>query len=152
MKSVLFYQVEFLIKNGANLNLVASKRDVSKGAKLTPRELAAATQFEPMSVFDKTPGPVSQVSSGSQAQQPAIDSDNTDLPSTEAELEAMIQERIDKALAAKLTELMKAEQKEKEASADVPAAEKMKSDEDVEVEAAMERMRRDEALERGESR
>merc|ERR1712156_200318 len=75
--------VEFLIKNGANLNLVASKRDVSKGAKLTPRELAAATQFEPMSVFDKTPGPVSP-----------------DLPSTEAELEAMIQERIDKALAA----------------------------------------------------
>ena len=47
---------------------------------------------------------------------------------------------------------MKAEQKEKEGSADVPKAEKMKSDEDVEVEAAMERMRRDEALERGESR
>ena len=151
MKSVLFYQVEFLIKNGANLNLVASKRDVSKGAKLTPRELAAATQFEPMSVFDKTPEPVSQVSSGSQAQQPAIDSDNTDLPSTEAELEAMIQERIDKALAAKLTELMKAEKKEEEGTA-VPKAEKMKSKEDVEVEAAMERMRRDEALERGESR
>ena len=64
----------------------------------------------------------------------------------------MIQERIDKALAAKLTELMKAEQKEKEGSADVPTAEKMKSDEDVEVEAALERMRRDEALERGESR
>ena len=143
MKSVLFYQVEFLIKNGANLNLVASKRDVSKGAKLTPRELAAATQFELMSVFDKTPG--------SQAQQPAIDSDNTDLPSTEAELEAMIQERIDKALAAKLTELMKAEKKEEEGTA-VPKAEKMKSKEDVEVEAAMERMRRDEALERGESR
>ena len=143
--------MEFLIKNGANLNLVASKRDVSKGEKLTPRELAAATQFEPMSVFDKTPGPVSQVSSGSQAQQPAIDSDNTDLPSTEAELEAMIQERIDKALAAKLTELMKAEKKEEEGTA-VPKAEKMKSKEDVEVEAAMERMRRDEALERGESR
>ena len=151
MKSVLFYQVEFLIKNGANLNLVASKRDVSKGAKLTPRELAAATQFEPMSVFDKTPEPKSPASSGSQAQQPAIDSDNTDLPSTEAELEAMIQERIDKALAAKLTELMKAEKKEEEGTA-VPKAEKMKSKEDVEVEAAMERMRRDEALERGESR
>ena len=151
MKSVLFYQVEFLIKNGANLNLVASKRDVSKGAKLTPRELAAATQFEPMSVFDKTPEPQSPASSGSQAQQPAIDSDNTDLPSTEAELEAMIQERIDKALAAKLTELMKAEKKEEEGTA-VPKAEKMKSKEDVEVEAAMERMRRDEALERGESR
>jgi len=127
--------VEFLIKNSANLNLVASKRDVSKGAKLTPRELAAATQFEPMSVFDRTPEPKSP-----------------DLPSTEAELEAMIQERIDKALAAKLTELMHAEQKEKEATADVPKAEKMKSDEDVEVEAAMERMRREEALERGESR
>jgi len=132
--------VEFLIKNSANLNLVASKRDVSKGAKLTPRELAAATQFEPMSVFD-----------GTQAQQPAINSYNTDLPSTEAELEAMIQERIDKALAAKLTELMKAEKKEEEGTA-VPKAEKMKSKEDVEVEAAMERMRRDEALERGESR
>ena len=131
---------------------MASKRDVSKGAKLTPRELAAATQFEPMSVFDITPEPISPASSGSQAQQPAINSDNPDLPSTEAELEAMIQERVDKALAAKLTELMKAEKKEKEGAGDVPKAEKMKSDEDDEVEAAMERMRRDEALERGESR
>ena len=68
--------------------------------------------------------------------------------SSEAELEAIIREQIEKALAAKLTELM-ALKREK---AVLLKEEKIKSKEDLEVEAAMERMRRDEALEKGESR
>ena len=70
------------------------------------------------------------------------------MPSSEAKLEAIIREQIEKALAAKLTELM-ALKREK---AVLLKEEKIKSKEDLEVEAAMERMRRDEALERGESR
>ena len=41
-----------LVSMGADLALRASKRDVSQGAKLTPRELAEVTGFNPLSVFD----------------------------------------------------------------------------------------------------
>merc|ERR1712066_1066016 len=116
--------VEFLIYEGADLNLLASKRDVAKGAKLTPRQLAEAIQFEPMDIFDKTPPPLigQQVSpppadspppkvnpSPPPAPQPksptpppsvpaTTEGEEKKLPSTEEELEAMIQARIDKAL------------------------------------------------------
>ena len=36
----MYFKVEYLIAHGADLTLAASKRDVAKGAKLTPRELA----------------------------------------------------------------------------------------------------------------
>ena len=41
-----------LVSMGADLALKASKRDVSQGARLTPRELAEVTGFNPLSVFD----------------------------------------------------------------------------------------------------
>ena len=129
------FQVEFLIYEGADLSLLASKRDVAKGAKLTPRQLAEAIQFEPMDIFDKTPPPLI----GQQVSPPPADSPPPNvnpspppaqapqpksptpppsegegeekkllkMPSTEEELEAMIQARIDKALAAKMDEIMK---------------------------------------------
>ena len=68
--------------------------------------------------------------------------------SSEAELEAIIREQIEKALAAKLTELM-ALKREK---AVLLKEEKIKSEEELEVEAAMERIQCEEALEKGESR
>ena len=71
---------------------------------------------------------------------------------TEAELEAMIQARIDKqvekALAAKMAEFMKMDEGNKKKTETPPKEEKVKSREDREVEAAMDRMRADEALER----
>merc|ERR1712083_1222543 len=162
--------VEFLIYEGADLSLLASKRDVAKGAKLTPRQLAEAIQFEPMDIFDKTPPPLI----GQQVSPPPADSPPPNvnpspppaqapqpksptpppsegeekkllkMPSTEEELEAMIQARIDKALAAKMDEIMKMAEGNR-----APAKEeKVKSDEDLEVEAAMNRMRAEEALDR----
>ena len=164
------FQVEFLIYEGADLSLLASKRDVAKGAKLTPRQLAEAIQFEPMDIFDKTPPPLI----GQKVSPPPADSPPPNvnpspppapqpksptpppnegegeekkllkMPSTEEELEAMIQARIDKALAAKMDEIMKMAEDNK-----APAKEeKVKSDEDLEVEAAMNRMRAEEALDR----
>ena len=73
---------------------------------------------------------------------------------TEAELEAMIQARIEsqvadqveKALSAKMADIMKMNDGSKK-KADTPPKEE-KSSEDLEVEAAMERMRADEAKER----
>ena len=70
------------------------------------------------------------------------------MPSSEAKLEAIIREQIEKALAAKLTELM-ALKREK---AVLLKEEKIKSKEELEVEAAMERIQCEEALEKGESR
>ena len=64
------------------------------------------------------------------------------MPSTEEELEAMIQARVDKALAAKMDEIMKMVEGNK------AKEEKVKSREDLEVEAAMNRMRAEEALDR----
>ena len=64
------------------------------------------------------------------------------MPSTEEELEAMIQARIDKALAAKMDEIMKM------VEGNNAKEEKVKSSEDLEVEAAMNRMRAEEALDR----
>ena len=133
------FQVEFLIYEGADLSLLASKRDVAKGAKLTPRQLAEAIQFEPMDIFDKTPPP-SPTPPPSEGEEKKL----LKMPSTEEELEAMIQARIDKALAAKMDEIMKMVEGNK-----APAKEeKVKSDEDLEVEAAMNRMRAEEALDR----
>ena len=168
------FQVEFLIYEGADLSLLASKRDVAKGAKLTPRQLAEAIQFEPMDIFDKTPPPlIGQKVSPPPADSPppnvnpspppapqpksptpppsvppnapaTTEGEEKKLPSTEEELEAMIQARIDKALAAKMDEIMKLAEGNK-----APAKEeKVKSDEDLEVEAAMNRMRAEEALDR----
>ena len=168
------FQVEFLIYEGADLSLLASKRDVAKGAKLTPRQLAEAIQFEPMDIFDKTPPPlIGQKVSPPPADSPppnvnpspppapqpksptpppsvppnapaTTEGGKKKMPSTEEELEAMIQARIDKALAAKMDEIMKMAEGNK-----APAKEeKVKSDEDLEVEAAMNRMRAEEALER----
>ena len=44
--------MKFLIRKGADLNLVASKGYIAHGEKLTPRELAQATEFEPMAIFN----------------------------------------------------------------------------------------------------
>ena len=136
------FQVEFLIYEGADLSLLASKRDVAKGAKLTPRQLAEAIQFEPMDIFDKTPPPKSPTPPPSEGE--GEEKKLLKMPSTEEELEAMIQARIDKALAAKMDEIMKMAEGNK-----APAKEeKVKSNEDLEVEAAMNRMRAEEALDR----
>ena len=132
------FQVEFLIYEGADLSLLASKRDVAKGAKLTPRQLAEAIQFEPMDIFDKTPPPKSPTPPPSEGEEKKL----LKMPSTEEELEAMIQARIDKALAAKMDEIMKMVEGNK------AKEEKVKSNEDLEVEAAMNRMRAEEALDR----
>ena len=117
------FQVEFLIYEGADLSLLASKRDVAKGAKLTPRQLAEAIQFEPMDIFDKTPPPKSPTPPPSEGEEKKL----LKMPSTEEELEAMIQARIDKALAAKMDEIMKMVEGNK------AKEEKVKSDEDLEV-------------------
>jgi len=173
--------VEYLLRHGLiNLNLKASKRDVANGAKLTARELAVATQFEPMSVFDEatetepeqkpepepkvTPSPAPKTTpSPPPAQAPAPSKVPANAPAateggekktayTEAELEAMIQARIDrqveKALAAKMAEFMKVAEGNKKKAETPPKEEKVKSSEDLEVEAAMDRMRADEALDR----
>jgi len=154
--------VEYLIAHKADLNLAASKRDVAKGAKLTPRELALEIKFEPMSVFDgaSEPSPSPEVT-------PLPPSEDTPLPPsteevekkvayTEAELEAMIQARlesqvasqVEKALSAKMAEIMKMNEGSAK-KAETPRKEE-KSSEDREVEAAMERMRADEAKDRGQ--
>jgi len=149
--------VEYLIDNGANLNLKASKRDVAKGAKLTPRELAMEIKFEPMSVFDGTPGlspppePTPKpLNTGSEKKEEK--KEEKKVAYTEAELEAMIQARlesqVEKALSAKMAEIMKMnEGGGKKTKVGTPPKEE-KSSEDLEVEAAMERMRADEAKER----
>jgi len=178
--------VEYLIAHGANLNLKASKRDVAKGAKLTPRELAMEVKFEPMSVFDDAPETKSKPARESSSPPKATTEPPTQAPSrepepptktpskepekveekkiayTEAELEAMIQARlesqVEKALSAKMAEIMKMKdgggeetkaetpQKKEQKSSEEPK--EQKSNEDIEVEAAMERMRADEAKER----
>jgi len=159
--------VEYLIAHGANLNLKASKRDVAKGAKLTPRELAMEVKFEPMSVFDDAPETKSKPAPESSPPPKATPEPPTKAPSkepenvpagekkiayTEAELEAMIQARlesqVEKALSAKMAEIMKMKDGGgEETKAETPPKEH-KSSEDIEVEAAMERMRADEAKER----
>merc|ERR1711971_295282 len=160
-----------------NLNLKASKRDVANGAKLTARELAVAIQFEPMSVFDETPEAEPEPKPETAAtSSPAVFDETPDTEPepkpepapkvttsateggekktayTEAELEAMIQARVDmqveKALAAKIAEIMKVGEGVKKRADPPPEEEKVKSSEDLEVEAAMDRMRADEALER----
>merc|ERR1712233_75098 len=108
--------VEYLIAHGANLNLKASKRDVAKGAKLTPRELAMEVKFEPMSVFDDAPETKSKPAreSSSPPKTPSKEPEKVEekkIAYTEAELEAMIQARlesqVEKALSAKMAEIMK---------------------------------------------
>ena len=177
----MYFKVEFLINHGANLNLVASKRDLANGAKLTPRELAVAIQFEPMSVFDSEPEaeiapqpetttepePEPMVTSSPAAKattspaqatspspskvpenaQAAREVEEKKIAYTEAELEAMIQ----KALTAKMAEFMKMNE-EKNKAETPPKEENIKSREDLEVEAAMGRMRADEAKERAENK
>ena len=175
----MLFKVEYLIANGANLNLVASKRDVAKGAKLTPRELALEIQFEPMSVFDGapepapetspkvTPSPASKVTpppankatpSPAAAQGPspapskvpaATEGGEKKIAITEAELEAMIQARVESQVASqveKALKIMKMNDESKKKAETPPKEEK--SSEDREVEAAMERMRADEAKEK----
>jgi len=150
--------VEYLIAHKADLNLAASKRDVAKGAKLTPRELALEIKFEPMSVFDGepehevTPLPPSEDT----PLPPATEGVEKKVAYTEAELEAMIQARlesqvasqVEKALSAKMAEIMKMNEGSAK-KAETPRKEE-KSSEDREVEAAMERMRADEAKDRGQ--
>ena len=46
-------KVEYLVAHGADLSLVASKRNVADGARLTPIELAQAIQFEPKAIFER---------------------------------------------------------------------------------------------------
>ena len=48
-------KVEYLVAHGADLSLIASKRSVADGSWLTPIELAQATQFEPMAIFESAP-------------------------------------------------------------------------------------------------
>jgi len=162
--------VEYLIAHKADLNLAASKRDVAKGAKLTPRELALEIKFEPMSVFDGEPEPEPEVTP-SPPSPPAPSCPPSKVPTnvlagteggdkkvayTEAELEAMIQARlesqvasqVEKALSAKMAEIMKMNEGSAK-KAETPRKEE-KSSEDREVEAAMERMRADEAKDRGQ--
>ena len=45
--------VEELLKRGADQSLKATKKDVQRGAELTPHELAQATKFKHISVFKK---------------------------------------------------------------------------------------------------
>ena len=177
------FKVEYLINHGANLNLVASKRDLANGAKLTPRELAVAIQFEPMSVFDSEPEvepapepepacmhatepePEPMVTSSPAAKatpsstqgpspskvpenaQAAREVEEKKIAYTKAELDAMIQ----KALTAKMAEFMRMNE-EKNKAETPPKEENIKSREDLEVEAAMGRMRADEAKERAENK
>merc|ERR1719264_2367954 len=153
--------VEYLIAHKADLNLAASKRDVAKGAKLTPRELALEIKFEPMSVFDGAPelspeDTPSPPSNPTPPPPPATEGVEKKVAYTEAELEAMIQARlesqvasqVEKALSAKMAEIMKMNEGSAK-KAETPRKEE-KSSEDREVEAAMERMRADEAKDRGQ--
>ena len=115
-------------------------------------------KFEPMSVFDDAP----ETKSKSESSLPpkATPEPPTKEPSkepagekkiayTEAELEAMIQARlesqVEKALSAKMAEIMKMKDG---GGGEETKAKEQKSSEDLEVEAAMERMRADEAKER----
>ena len=109
-----------------------------------------ATKSTPSPAAAEAPSPPSSSADASAA----TEGGEKKIAYTEAELEAMIQARIEsqvanqveKALSAKMAEIMKMNDGSKK-KADTPPKEE-KSSEDLEVEAAMERMRADEAKER----
>ena len=120
--------------------------------KVTPSPEPKATPSP--AVFDETPDtePEPKPEPAPKVTTSAREGGEKKTAYTEAELEAMIQARVDmqveKALAAKIAEIMKVGEGVKKRADPPPEEEKVKSSEDLEVEAAMERMRADEALER----
>jgi len=120
--------------------------------KVTPSPEPKATSSP--AVFDETPDtePEPKPEPAPKVTTSAREGGEKKTAYTEAELEAMIQARVDmqveKALAAKIAEIMKVGEGVKKRADPPPEEEKVKSSEDLEVEAAMDRMRADEALER----
>ena len=117
-----------------------------------PRERldSPATKSTPSPAAAEAPSPPSSSADASAA----TEGGEKKIAYTEAELEAMIQARIEsqvadqveKALSAKMADIMKMNDDSKKKAETPPKEEK--SSEDLEVEAAMERMRADEAKER----
>ena len=113
-----------------------------------PRERldSPATKSTPSPAAAEAPSPPSSSADASAA----TEGGEKKIAYTEAELEVMIErkvaDQVEKALSAKMAEIMKMNDGSKK-KADTPPKEE-KSSEDLEVEAAMERMRADEAKER----
>ena len=105
-----------------------------------------ATKSTPSPAAAEAPSPPSSSADASAA----TEGGEKKIAYTEAELEAMIErkvaDQVEKALSAKMAEIMKMNDGSKKKAETPPKEEK--SSEDLEVEAAMERMRADEAKER----
>ena len=113
-----------------------------------PRERldSPATKSTPSPAAAEAPSPPSSSADASAA----TEGEEKKIAYTEAELEVMIErkvaDQVEKALSAKMADIMKMNDDSKKKAETPPKEEK--SSEDLEVEAAMERMRADEAKER----